>query len=55
MHDASILNELERLIINLNHMAMDFLRKDQFNMAIGLLNKAEANLLQVDESIMQIS
>lgn len=33
---------------------MEFLRNDQFSIAIGLLNKAESNLLQVDDSISQM-
>ena len=38
----------ERLILNLNHTAMDFLRKDNFRMATKLLQKAESNLMQVN-------
>jgi len=49
-----VLSELERLVINLNHTAMEFLRGDSFSMAIALLRKAEENLLQVDDSISQI-
>jgi hypothetical protein len=49
--DAVVLSELERLVINLNHTAMEFLRGDSFTMAVALLRKAEDNLLQVDDSI----
>jgi hypothetical protein len=44
----AVLSELEKLILNLNHTAMDFLRKDDFKMATKLLQKAEINLMQVN-------
>ena len=37
----AILGDLEHLIVNLNHTAMEFLRNDQFAMSIRLLHKAE--------------
>ena len=45
----AILGDLEHLIVNLNHTAMEFLRNDQFAMSIRLLHKAEQNLMQVNE------
>ena len=46
--DTAVLDELERLVINLNHTAMANLKNDQFVMAKRLLLKAEQNLIQVD-------
>ena len=46
--DTAVLDELERLVINLNHTAMANLKNDQFIMAKRLLLKAEQNLIQVD-------
>ena len=46
---VAILGDLEHLIINLNHTAMEFLRNDQFAMSIRLLHKAEQNLMQVND------
>jgi hypothetical protein len=46
MHpDRKVISELERLIINLNHTAMQFMRRNQFEVATALLVKAESNLL----------
>lgn len=49
-----MIDELERLIINLNHTAMQFLRGNQYDLATALLVKAETNLLQVDSQITQM-
>lgn len=49
--DKSLLNELERLIINLNHTAMTFLKSNQFDFAKELLKKAEVHLLNVDTQV----
>ena len=49
----AILSDLEHLIVNLNHTAMEFLRNDQFALSIRLLNKAEHNLMQVNEQISE--
>ena len=38
---TAILDDLEQLIINLNHTAMEYLRNDKFAMSIRLLHKAE--------------
>lgn len=48
IRDTTVLDELERLVINLNHTAMSNLKIDQFVMAKRLLFKAEQNLIQVD-------
>ena len=39
--DTAVLDELERLVVNLNHTAMSNLKNDQFVMAKRLLFKAE--------------
>ena len=46
---VAILGNLEQLIINLNHTAMEYLRNDKFAMSIRLLRKAEEHLLKVNE------
>ena len=42
---TAILDDLEQLIINLNHTAMEYLRNDSFAMAVRLLHKAEQDLM----------
>lgn len=46
--DTTVHDELEKLVINLNHSAMANLKNDQFIQAKRLLQKAEQNLIQVD-------
>ena len=48
------MDELERLVINLNHTAMANLKNDQFVMAKRLLFKAEQNLVQVDNQCAEL-
>ena len=48
--NSAVLDELEKLVVNLNHSAMANLKNDQFTEAKRLLIKAEHNLLQVDNS-----
>ena len=48
---TAISDDLEQLIINLNHTAMEYLRNDSFAMAVRLLHKAEQDLMQVDDQV----
>ena len=48
MKDTTVYDELEKLVVNLNHQAMSNLKNDQFSTAKRLLLKAEMNLIQVD-------
>ena len=48
---TAILDDLEQLIINLNHTAMEYLRNDSFAMSVRLLHKAEQDLMQVDDQV----
>lgn len=54
LRDTTVMDELERLVINLNHTAMANLKTDQFAMAKRLLLKAELNLAQVDTQCAQL-
>ena len=48
------MEELEKLIVGLNHQAMASLKTDQFATANKLLLRAETNLIQVDRQCEEL-
>ena len=51
---AILMDDLEKLVVSLNHTAMAKLKSDQFTAAKKLLFKAELNLIQVDDECAEL-